>query len=1149
NEEPIKDFEDEETTGELINRLQNEDIYYVGWCSDDNKEESQEFLLKNDLKGILVNVDDSDTDTLSEQIGKIADTVVERYQEESGIQMDGDAVVVNKGSDVVLTVSGASASNTADEEYPDGKWIVQSYDTTGTLISTTTTSNLSPDFTNAGKYLIYYKVADSVHLVKTIVINDAPDASFQVAVASQGAISASLTNTSTDAEGGTLTSVWKYLEVASGGAFTVLPQDASQNAVLTPMEQGKLYLVALTVTDVWGVSSTVSQQVSYDVTQSALPIADFSLSTHKIVRNATGEAISGSNLIQVKDKSYDIYGRSITSSFSCATGAGFTIDPATGTNGTYTIDTTSLSAGTYAVYLTANNGVNTSNRVARFFTIVVDQEGPTVTASPKAGAITEGNADVQISFLDEGSGFLKAKALVTTSNTAPTEEAWNALPYQYNNTYTTSFANQEGTYYIHYLVVDKLGNKTISYVGPYEVDLIAPTVAKIVSPVKGDKQVAVAPVIEWNMSESVKKGEGYLYIRRASDDAVVYTVAAASNTVRISGNVVRVNPLVTLDNNETYYVSLTKGFVKDASDNPLAALDGKESWSFTTKKAQDEVKANEIQIVGVTVTQKLFDGAGGTQTTQTKAQPGVGANTFLVYVYDTSTSDATIQVNVAPEYSVTPRNTELSVNTGNANINYTQNKDGSYDITVPASVSATDKTVTFTVKGETYTISFVSLGAKWQKVSSKVVKYGAWATGDWISADKINLENAVDISDVADNSHDVVVNVELVANTDLSAISSTDMAALTASIGGNLKFLDLTMVKSVTTDSGTPVETQIHNTLVPIKVTLTLPESLQGGYDIGVYRLHDGVIAKLGASLSEDSKQVSFESDAYSTYAIQYTEQSGGTTNVKNTDVEIPISYETTNPKDLSVPLETGKSLKKIVWNGTMLSSDFYEISKGELTLKKEAVDGMADGTYPLVVMYTDNTSFTYTLEVVAYDKTKTVTDVPVFHLVKNMSEGNRFSFTFTGVKSNASVSYASSNSKVISVTSDGTITAVKNGMATVTATIAQKGSLYQVKLKVKVQDGMPFNRTVSKDAAVTVSTSLPVFNIYKRVSLGNKTKIRLEQVAEDAVVTYTSDNTGVASVSKSGVIKGIGAGNCIVSVKIRQNDKTYCYKILVITE
>ncbi len=1140
NEDPIEDFDNEQVTGELLNRLKNDDIHYVGWCSDNNEAKSSEFLAKNDLKGDIVNINNAATDTLDKQIKEIADLIVARYQAES----QNNANVITAGNAITLNVTGAETTNTADSTYPDGKWTIKFYDTEGTLVSTTTVSNLVPDFVVAGTYEIYYCGTLADNLVKTIILNAPPKAQFDVQVASGAAITATLTNNSVDLEKSALTSKWTYSEVGSVSGSIELTQDASQNATLT-MEEGKIYLISLTVMDKWGASATTSQQISYDPSEAALPIADFTISVDRFIRNASGDSITGSNIITVTDKSYDLYGKAVNSTFKFTTGAAITMEAVPGQPGVYSIDTSGLNAGTYSIYLITNNGSKDSKRVARTFKIIKDETGPTATSSPKAGAVTLPMKAITVSFSDNGgSGVQKQKTLLTTSTTTPTTQQWEAVPYSYYDTKSISVEDMEGTYYIHYLAEDKLGNINTAYVGPFDIDTKAPGIASKVSPAVDMKEVAVAPQIQFTVSEIVTKGDGYLYIKKASDNSVVYSIPASSKAVRLSGgNTISIETLTALLNDTKYYISLSKGFVVDSVGNDLKAFDGKADWSFTTKKATDNIKTKEIKVIGMDVTQIISDGNGGTETSATKAQVIDTVNNFSVNVHEDSSTDSTIRANVKPIFSVEPSEKEVVITTSNG-ITYEKMKDGSYDVVIPSGTSAANKTITITVKEETYTLKFVSYGAKWSNITTEVKAFGIMA-----AIPKMSLTNAIDISDIASTSNNVNIAIRFEADANEAKINATDVQSLKTAVGGNLKFIDLKLIKSVTIDNGIPTEENIHNTLAPIKVRLTLPTEIQGGqYTISVYRVHNDVVTLLNSTLVNNKKEVEFESDAYSTYAIKYDSEAigTGTTTKADTVNDTPVVLEKSNPKDATVTVDKTKTVTSVTLNDQTIDLTNYKAGDGQIVLGKDKLTNLKEGSYTLKVTYNDKSTVTYTIKVVAYDEAITLTDVPVFYMTKSMSIGNKFALTMTGINEYAKVTYKTSNSKVVAVSSNGTIVAKKNGTADVTATITQKGSQYKVIIKIKVQKGMPFNRTIPASEAIAINTSLPVLNIYKRLYVGKKTNIGVKNIASDAVVSYSSDIKSVATVSKNGTITAISAGECVVTAKIKQNGKTYCYKVLV---
>lgn len=92
---------------------------------------------------------------------------------------------------------------------------------------------------------------------------------------------------------------------------------------------------------------------------------------------------------------------------------------------------------------------------------------------------------------------------------------------------------------------------------------------------------------------------------------------------------------------------------------------------------------------------------------------------------------------------------------------------------------------------------------------------------------------------------------------------ATKAASTDYSIGA---YLDVDLFKQV----GSKDAAAITKTNGKMKVTVTLPEALQGDYTYKVVRVHDGVATVLDTTYDATTKALTFESDQFSTYAIIY---------------------------------------------------------------------------------------------------------------------------------------------------------------------------------------------------------------------------------------------------------------------------------------
>lgn len=249
-----------------------------------------------------------------------------------------------------------------------------------------------------------------------------------------------------------------------------------------------------------------------------------------------------------------------------------------------------------------------------------DKVSPFMNADIQPGQIVKPTTGINLTFYDDMSGVKQQKVIFNTSASAPSVEEWNAIPYDTNDSARLDVTDIEGTYYIHYLVEDNDGNVDSDTIGAYEIDTKDPSIASIVSPSNGATEVEVAPQLKFTLSETTEKGNGYIYIKKASDNSVVSIIPVSNSAVHLDGTNVTVEPTTALENDTEYYVDMTSGCFIDGVGNELPAFNGATSWTFTTKEETQEIEQQEIKIIGIDVTQEIDDGKGGTENSTTKAQ-------------------------------------------------------------------------------------------------------------------------------------------------------------------------------------------------------------------------------------------------------------------------------------------------------------------------------------------------------------------------------------------------------------------------------------------------------------------------------------------------------------------------------------------------
>lgn len=178
---------------------------------------------------------------------------------------------------------------------------------------------------------------------------------------------------------------------------------------------------------------------------------------------------------------------------------------------------------------------------------------------------------------------------------------------------------------------------------------------------------------------------------------------------------------------------------------------------------------------------------------------------------------------------------------------------------------------------------------------------------------------------------------------------------------------------------------------------------------------------------------------------------------------------------------------------------------------------------------------------------TKKKQKVPYLEMTKTIKVGKKFSLSFTNVLDSAKVTYKSSDKKIASVDKKGGITAKKAGTATVTATIRQNDISYKVVINVRAIEAKGNVWSLKDSEAVTVSKAkTPLLNVYRAVGIGKKTQISLNDVSEGAKVTFSSEDTSIATVSENGVIKGIGEGFTGITATVKQNGIKYSFRLVL---
>ena len=430
--------------GELLTRMINDEIHYVGWGKSVNQSQSLNFIASNNNNGTFIN-----NTNYSDSVNRTAEYIKSLIQskESSNYVLLNDNTVLSAKDNSIMT-------NTACPEYPYGKWKIihdcEYYENnigqfaqSGKYIS-----NMITSFNKTGKYEILYE--DRNINPTYIYVHRKPVAEIEVQRSGNTinlvSLGYDLDNYSNNR--GIAQEEWKYRKVG---------ETTWTNGKLTNISSSTDYLVQLRVKDFQGAWS--APETKYITKQNIKPIASFKIKN----RNA-----SIYEQIDIVDGSYDPYGGTITSRKWTVYKEKNKIYENTVPLKNYT----SYGVGNYTMSLVVtNNRGMTSEVFTRSFTIIPDDEPPEFTATP-ISCDWQKSVTINIIFKDRlGSGFKSYKYAITDSQEEP--KSWSNW---INNMVDNITINQDGIQYLHIRAQDNAGNISEDRMtGPYKIDGTPPT--------------------------------------------------------------------------------------------------------------------------------------------------------------------------------------------------------------------------------------------------------------------------------------------------------------------------------------------------------------------------------------------------------------------------------------------------------------------------------------------------------------------------------------------------------------------------------------------------------------------------------------------------------------------------------------------------
>ena len=435
------------TYGELTTRLMNDNIYFVSWGNDSNKEQFTNLILQNDNKGLFI--DNSDYSNSINLTAIYIREILEKIK-------SSEYIIVNEPINISVDPESAK-NNTADEEWPYGKWkVIHDYEYyENNMGQFANSGKYVPDFISSfdktGRYEITYEDKDITP--KYVYVHRKPVASFIMKLANGNV---SLQSNSYDLDNisnnnGISEEEWQW---------RTSDQTTWTTGKLTNYDADKTYIIKLRVKDFQNTWSEPTAKFIYNGSDTR-PIAMF---------NIKEDTITKYEKLSVEDQSYDPSGKKLTT---------YLWEIYKGQELKYSGDTIPTSfldyeLGEYTLYLTVTNSNNTqSERVSRTFTVIDDTIAPEVVVTPvESDWVTSIN--VKLSFSDRGgSEFKQYKYAITDSQSEPSQWSETIAEKESN-----ILIDQEGSNkYLHIIAEDNAGNVSEDrIVGPYKIDKTGPDI-------------------------------------------------------------------------------------------------------------------------------------------------------------------------------------------------------------------------------------------------------------------------------------------------------------------------------------------------------------------------------------------------------------------------------------------------------------------------------------------------------------------------------------------------------------------------------------------------------------------------------------------------------------------------------------------------
>ena len=257
---------------------------------------------------------------------------------------------------------------------------------------------------------------------------------------------------------------------------------------------------------------------------------------------------------------------------------------------------------------------------------------------------------------------------------------------------------------------------------------------------------------------------------------------------------------------------------------------------------------------------------------------------------------------------------------------------------------------------------------------------------------------------------------------------------------------------------------------------------------------------------------------------VTVTDQVIAATDIKLSDTVVELEVDGT--KTIGATLTPADSTDKITWT----SSDETVVSVDETG----KITALKVGEATITAKANETVSAQCKVTVVA--KTVAVDSISLDKTTANLNKGDTLELTATVKPDDATdktVTWTSSDEKVVTVDEKGVVTAVGAGKAVVTAKAGSKTATCEITVTVPVAS-VTLNKnelTLEKDGSEVL------------------TAVVAPEDAADKTVTWSSSNATVATVDQSGKVTAVGAGTATITVVSNADETKKATCVVTVTE